>query len=531
MVLRAGGPAGGSPRCPWTTAPRRPLEGDRHRARHDTGGRRHAPRPRRAGVRGRPDRRGRGRRALGPRGRLQAGGAVARWRHVRRRARDPALVPHDPRRAAPVGPRGRRLGGRLPGRHRAAPGRPRVAPGDVRSWLPPDPPERPEPFADVLADLDRVVVPGTTHWQHPGFHAYFPANTSGPGILADIVSSGLGTQGMLWQTGPACTEVETHVLDWVVDLLALPDAVPVGRRRAAGSSRTRPRRPPCAPCWRPASGRSGRAPTSTGWWCTPRPRPTRRWRRAPAWPGSRPDQVRLIDVDDAHRPAGRPAGRRGRRGPGGRARAVPGDGDDRHDQLAGRRPGGGDRADRRGRGDVAARGRRHGRLGGRVPRVPRPAGRGSTGRTASCSTRTSGCSRRSTARASTWPTGAALLDALSILPEFLRNAASESGAVVDYRDWQVPLGRRFRALKLWFVLRWYGAEGLRHHVREHVRLAGELAARIDADPRLELAAPGRAEPRLLPPRRRRRRHRGAARGAERHRAACTSPTPGWPTAT
>ncbi len=84
---------------------------------------------------------------------------------------------------------------------------------------------------------------------------------------------------------------------------------------------------------------------------------------------------------------------------------------------------------------------------------------------------------------------AALVDALSILPEYLRNAASESGAVVDYRDWQVPLGRRFRALKLWFVLRWYGAEGLRHHVREHVRLAGELAARIEADPRLELAAP------------------------------------------
>ena len=126
---------------------------------------------------------------------------------------------------------------------------------------------------------------------------------------------------------------------------------------------------------------------------------------------------------------------------------------------------------------------------------------------------------------------AALVDALSILPEYLRNAASESGAVVDYRDWQVPLGRRFRALKLWFVLRWYGAEGLRHHVREHVRLAGELAARIDADPRLRAGGAGRAQPGLLPPRRRRRRHRGAARAAQRHRAGCTSPTPGWTTAT
>jgi aromatic-L-amino-acid decarboxylase len=83
----------------------------------------------------------------------------------------------------------------------------------------------------------------------------------------------------------------------------------------------------------------------------------------------------------------------------------------------------------------------------------------------------------------------ALVGALSILPEYLRNRATESGAVIDYRDWQVPLGRRFRALKLWFVLRWYGAEGLRHHVREHVRLARELSARIEADPRFVLAAP------------------------------------------
>jgi aromatic-L-amino-acid decarboxylase len=82
-----------------------------------------------------------------------------------------------------------------------------------------------------------------------------------------------------------------------------------------------------------------------------------------------------------------------------------------------------------------------------------------------------------------------LIGALSVLPEYLRNAASESGAVIDYRDWQVPLGRRFRALKLWFVLRAYGAEGLRHHIREHVTLTQELAARIAAHPRLEVVAP------------------------------------------
>jgi aromatic-L-amino-acid decarboxylase len=84
---------------------------------------------------------------------------------------------------------------------------------------------------------------------------------------------------------------------------------------------------------------------------------------------------------------------------------------------------------------------------------------------------------------------AALVGALTVLPEYLRNAATESGAVIDYRDWQVPLGRRFRALKLWFVLRSYGAEGLQHHVREHVDLAQRLAERLHAHPRLEVVAP------------------------------------------
>jgi aromatic-L-amino-acid decarboxylase len=83
----------------------------------------------------------------------------------------------------------------------------------------------------------------------------------------------------------------------------------------------------------------------------------------------------------------------------------------------------------------------------------------------------------------------ALIGALSILPEYLRNAATDSGAVIDYRDWQVPLGRRFRALKLWAVIRWYGAEGLREHIRHHVALAQEFASWVAADGRFELVAP------------------------------------------
>jgi aromatic-L-amino-acid decarboxylase len=82
-----------------------------------------------------------------------------------------------------------------------------------------------------------------------------------------------------------------------------------------------------------------------------------------------------------------------------------------------------------------------------------------------------------------------LIQTLSVLPEYLRNQATESGAVIDYRDWQIPLGRRFRSLKLWFVIRHYGVQGLRHHIREHVRLAQEFASWVKTDSRFELAAP------------------------------------------
>ena len=83
----------------------------------------------------------------------------------------------------------------------------------------------------------------------------------------------------------------------------------------------------------------------------------------------------------------------------------------------------------------------------------------------------------------------ALIQTLSVLPEYLRNQATESGAVIDYRDWQIPLGRRFRSLKLWFVIRHYGVEGLRHHIRRHVELAQQFADWVSNDNRFELAAP------------------------------------------
>jgi aromatic-L-amino-acid decarboxylase len=99
-----------------------------------------------------------------------------------------------------------------------------VQPGDVRRQLPAAPPEQGEAFSAMMADVERIILPGITHWQSPNFFAFFPANTSFPAILGELLSAGLGVQGMLWATSPACTELETHVLDWVAQMLALPNA-------------------------------------------------------------------------------------------------------------------------------------------------------------------------------------------------------------------------------------------------------------------------------------------------------------------
>ena len=359
-----------------------------------------------------------------------------------------------------------------------------VAPGDVRAALPPHPPQAGEPFADVLRDLDDIVVPGLTQWQHPSFFAYFPANTSGPSILGDLVSSGLGVQGMLWATSPACTELETHVLDWLAELLDLPERFRGhGVIQDSASSATL-----CALLAareRATRGRSNRE-------------------------GVR-ERLTVYASDQAHSSVEKAVRIAGLGQDN--LRLVPVDGDQAMDAEA---------LARMVAEDVAA---------GAVP-VMVVAAVGTTGTTAvdPVPAVADVCARHGVwlhvdaayagvaavcpelrwvnaglDRADSWCTNphkwlltgfdldafyvadpAALTSALTVLPEYLRNAASESGAVVDYRDWQVPLGRRFRSLKLWFVLRWYGAEGLREHVRGHVALAAELASWVDADARFEL---------------------------------------------
>ena len=98
----------------------------------------------------------------------------------------------------------------------------RVEPGAVRAALPASPPETGEPFEDLLRDLDAILIPATTHWNHPRFFAYFSTSGSEPAILAEFIAAALNINTMVWHTGPAATELESLVLDWMAQLLGLP---------------------------------------------------------------------------------------------------------------------------------------------------------------------------------------------------------------------------------------------------------------------------------------------------------------------
>ena len=101
---------------------------------------------------------------------------------------------------------------------------PDVSPGDTLDLLPKAPPEAPESLDDILSDLDRIIVPGLTHWNHPGFLAYFSSSSSDPGILAEFIAAALNVNAMLWKTAPSASELETRMVEWIRRFVGLPDA-------------------------------------------------------------------------------------------------------------------------------------------------------------------------------------------------------------------------------------------------------------------------------------------------------------------
>ncbi len=366
---------------------------------------------------------------------------------------------------------------------RAWPVLPAVPPGTVTAALPTAPPRHGDEPAQWLADLDRVVMPAVTHWNHPGFLAYFGISGSGPGLLGELVSAALNTNGMLWKTCPALTELEQVVLRWYLQALGLPTSW-FGMLTDTASTST---------LVALAAARHA------------------------AWPevreeglGKAPPLV-LYCSTEAHssvEKAGIVLGV-GRRG----VRRIPADGAFRmradlleaairEDEARGAKPfavvatvGTTSATAVDPVVEIAAVARRHG-LWLHVDAAY--AGSAAVAEELrwvleGCAEADSlvtnphkwlftqiDCSALYTARPDT------LRAALSLVPEYLR---TDAAGVTDLMDYSFQLGRRFRALKLWFVFRYFGTEGLAARIREHVRLARLAAEWVDAAPNLERLAP------------------------------------------
>jgi aromatic-L-amino-acid/L-tryptophan decarboxylase len=366
-----------------------------------------------------------------------------------------------------------------------------VEPGQLRDSLPASPPEKGEDFGAIFGDLEKLILPGITHWQSPNFFAYFCTGASAPSVLGDLLSSGLGVQGMLWATSPACTELETHVLDWLVGMLDLPQkflstSTGGGVIQDTASSASlcallaaRERATNFASNQQGCDGKlvaytSSQAHSSI--------------EKAVQIAGIGVKNLRLIGVDEnfAMHP----------------------------DQLAKQIE-----ADRRSGlipcfvcatiGTTSSNAMDPIAEIGRICRgqnVWLHVDAAMSGTAAICPEFRNTHSGLDLADSycfnpHKWmftntdcscfyvTDRKALIQSLSVVPEYLRNKASDAGTVIDYRDWQIPLGRRFRSLKLWFVIRQYGVEGLQYHIREHVKLAQQFAQWVRDDKRFELAAP------------------------------------------
>lgn len=372
----------------------------------------------------------------------------------------------------------------------------RVKPGEIAAKLPERAPEHGEAWEAMFGDIERVVMPGITHWQHPNFYAFFPANVSAPAVLGEMLSAGLGVQGMLWATSPACTEIETRVLDWLGQAVGLPEsflspsangggviqgtaseaalaALVAARHRCVKRGRTG--RDVCVYTSTQAHSSIVKAAMIAGFADGPEDR----------------TRVRLIGVDRTFA-----------------MRADELEAAMRADITAGLTPGfvcaSVGTTSCTAIDDVDAIARAIEAAGARDAWLHVDAAHAG----AACVCPEFQWWLRGVERAESfcfnphkwlltnfdcdcfWTRDrASLIGSMSITPEYLRNAASESGAVFDYRDWHVPLGRRFRSLKLWFVMRHYGLEGLRGYIREHMRLAEMLENWVRSDARFEVAAP------------------------------------------
>ncbi|MBD2181602.1 aspartate aminotransferase family protein [Planktothrix sp. FACHB-1355] len=356
-----------------------------------------------------------------------------------------------------------------------------VEPGDIRAKLPENAPQTGESFEEILQDLDRIIVPGLTNWQSPNFFAFFPGAISGPAILGDLISGGVAIQGMLWITSPACTELETHVLDWLVDMLGLPEqfkssgtgggVIHDTASSACLAALVAAREQANADINKLVAYISTQAHSSI--------------EKGIKIAGLRRENVRFIEVDRNY--AMKPdvleqciaADLKAGLIPCYLAATVGTTSSNAIDPLAA----------------LGAIAQKYNiwlhvdaAMCGTAALCPefRWIHQGMEFADSYCFNPHKWMLTNFDCTCFWVKDRTKLTQALSIVPEYLKNQATESGKVIDYRDWQIPLGRRFRSLKLWFVIRHYGVEGLQHYVRKHVALAQEFAEWVKSHPSFEL---------------------------------------------
>jgi aromatic-L-amino-acid decarboxylase len=363
---------------------------------------------------------------------------------------------------------------------------PAVTPGDIRRQVPDTPPLDPEPFEALFQDFQQVIVPGMTHWNHPGWFAYFPGNNSPPSILGEMLTATMGAQCMSWATSPAATELEQVVMDWLRQMMDLPAGM-VGVIQDTASTATLVALLTARE--RATAGRAGAAGLSAA----AEPLAVYASREAHSsidkavkLAGFGLDMLRHVETDEAYamRPdalaraldADRSAGIRP-------ACVVATVGTTSSTAIDPLRP-------------IAELCQRSGAwlhvdaaYAGAAAIVPelRPLFDGIEAADSIVFNPHKWLLTNFDCTAYFVRDPATLLSTFQATPEYLRTAYDAD--VVNFRDWGIQLGRRFRALKLWFVIRSYGVEGLRTIIRRHVGLAHELAAWIEDSPDFEVMAP------------------------------------------
>ncbi|MBT8396965.1 MAG: amino acid decarboxylase, partial [Gemmatimonadetes bacterium] len=360
----------------------------------------------------------------------------------------------------------------------------RVRPGEIRSSLPPRMPETGESFPAIFRDFGEQILPGVTHWNHPGFFAYFSITGSAPGVLGEMLASALNINAMVWRSSPVGTELEEHVLAWLRDLLGLPEVFDGTINDTASSSSL----------YALAAAREAKLPETRdhGLCSGPRCRFYTSEQshasidKAVITLGFGRKGIRKIPTDDAFR-----------MDPKELRRAV------REDLANGIRP----------LGIVATLGttsttsvdpvaeigeiaREHGlwlhvdaAYGGPAAAVSelRPLFTGWEEADSIVVNPHKWLFTPIDCSVLYVQDPAQLKKAFSLTPEYLKT--SEADASRNLMDYGMSLGRRFRSLKLWFVLRYFGAEGIRDRIRQHVEMARSVASWIDADEDWERVAP------------------------------------------